>query len=115
MFSNYGDKENALGVAYEDGKVVVWRCQKNQHETIGMIDAPGSPLIYLRMTANSGDRFLFAASRDGRDWKEVNSNADGSYLPPWDRAVRVALTVGGVEGAVAKFEWLRLARLRNAP
>ena len=69
------------------------------------------------MTAKGGDHFRFAVSRDGRNWTEVGEQMNGEYLPPWDRAVRVALTAGGARGAAARFESFRIApakAMRNA-
>jgi len=105
----YGDRENALGVAIGDGKVFVYRREKNEQKIIGEISAPASPLVYLRMTAAGGKQFSFAASSDGRAWTNIGGATEGAYLPPWDRAVRVALTAGGAADAIAKFEWLRIA------
>ena len=68
-----------------------------------------APVITLRMTATGGDHFRFAVSLDGRNWTEVGEPTAGDYLPPWDRAARVALTAGGASGAAAKFEWFRIA------
>ena len=68
------------------------------------------PSVYLRLTARGGNRFQFAVSSDGRDWKPVGETAEGGYLPPWDRSVRVALTVGGVVGAEARFDSFRMER-----
>jgi beta-xylosidase len=104
----YGDDENALGIAVGDSKVTVWRREKGKPQTLATIAAPRAPLIFLRMTATGGDRFRFAMSRDGRSWTEVGEPLNGDYLPPWDRAVRVALTTGGASGAAAKFDWLRI-------
>ena len=64
------------------------------------------------MTATDGHRFRFAWSRNGRDWQTVGDEIDGSYLPPWDRGVRVALTAGGRAGATGKFAYLRMVPLR---
>ena len=58
-----------------------------------------------------GGKYLyFAASTDGREWRNIGPNIDleGKYLPPWDRGIRVALLVGGSEGASASFDWLRI-------
>jgi hypothetical protein len=105
----YGDHENALGIAVGGGKVTVWRREKGDQQALATMDVPRAPLIYLRMTATGGDRFRFAMSRDGQSWKEAGEQMNGNYLPPWDRAVRVALTTGGGNGATAKFEWFRVA------
>jgi len=108
----YGDEENALGVAVGDGKVTVWRREKGKQQTLATKDAPSGPFVYLRMTAKGGDHFRFAMSSDGRNWTEVGDQLKGEYLPPWDRAVRVALTAGGASGAAATFEWFRIAPTR---
>ena len=109
--SAYGDGENALGVAVGGGKVFVWRREKNKDQVLTELDAPNSALTHLRMTATDGHRFRFAISNNGRNWRNVGEEVEGSYLPPWDRGVRVALTVNGAEGASAKFDWLRIAPL----
>jgi xylan 1,4-beta-xylosidase len=105
----YGDEENALGIAVGDGKVTLWRREKGKQEMLATKDAPRAPLVYLKMTATGGDRFRFAVSGDGRSWTEVGEPLKGEYLPPWDRAVRVALTAGGARGAAATFESFRIA------
>jgi hypothetical protein len=106
--SAYGDEENALGFVVGDGKVVLWRREKGKQQTLATRDAPSAPLIELRMTVKDGDHFRFAMGGDGRNWTEVGDQLNGEYLPPWDRAVRVALTVGGARGASARFEAFRI-------
>ncbi len=105
----FGDLDNALGVTLGDGKVTLHRRQKNKTETLGAIDSPALSEIYLRMEAKEGHRFQFSVW-SGTNWKSVGENLDleGDYLPPWDRGVRIALTVGGVGDATAKFDWLRV-------
>ncbi|MFL6274381.1 MAG: family 43 glycosylhydrolase [Blastocatellia bacterium] len=109
----YGDEENALGIALGDGKVIVWRREKGKQQRLATRDAPRGPLIYLRMTARGGDHFHFAVGRDVNSWTEVGEQLNGEYLPPWDRAVRVALTAGGASGAAAKFDWFRIVPPRT--
>jgi beta-xylosidase len=104
----YGDGENALGAAVGDGKVVLWRREKNEQRVVASVDAPASATVYLRMSAREGHRYRFQMSRDARNWREVGEELDGAYLPPWDRGVRVALTAGGARGAIGRFGWLRI-------
>ena len=107
--SAFGDRENALGVSLREGQLVVWKRQRNRHETLGTNAAPDGPAIFLRMTASAGHKFTFAASSDGKRWQPVGGNIDveGAYLPPWDRGIRVALVAGG-ENAKAEFRSLRI-------
>jgi beta-xylosidase len=105
----FGDLQNALGITLGDGKVALRRVQKDKMEMLGSINAPSSDVVYLRMEAKEGHLFQFSVW-DGRDWQNIaeNQSLEGNYLPPWDRGVRIALTAGGVENAVAKFDWLRV-------
>ena len=112
--SAFGDPANALGVAIGEGRAVVWQREKNQHKTVAEMNDVIWPSVYLRLTARGGNRFQFAVSSDGRNWKTVGEPAEGGYLPPWDRSVRVALTVGGVVGAAGRFNSFRMEPSRSA-
>lgn len=104
-----GDVSNALGVTLQKGKATVIRLQKGKTETLASIDVPDLSKTYLRMEANDGHKFHFSVW-DGRNWLKIGDNLDleGRYLPPWDRGVRIGLTIGGVENASVKFDWLRV-------
>lgn len=106
--SAYGDGENALGFGLQNGKIVVWRRERNNQRTLSTTDAPTGNQIYLRLTARDGIFYSFAVSRDGKTFQSVGNEQNGDYLPPWDRGVRVALTTGGAENASARFGFLRI-------
>lgn len=106
--SAFGDVENALGLSVGDGKVFLWRREKNDQRVIETVEAPSGGSLHLRMRAQDGHRYRFSMSSDGRDWKEVGDEIDGSYLPPWDRGVRIALVAGGPKGASGRFGFLRI-------
>ena len=109
----YGDGENALGVSVGDGECTVWRRERNKQQMSGAAELPhGAKTVWLRLTAREGHLFRFAVSTDGRSWRDVGQEVDGSYLPPWDRGVRVALVAGGVDNAVARFGSLRITPSR---
>jgi len=111
--SAFGDPANALGVAVGEGKAVVWQREKNQQKTLAELGGVVWPSVYLRMKATGGNRFQFDVSSDGREWKTVGETAEGGYLPPWDRSVRVALTVGGGVGAEGRFNSFRITPQMN--
>jgi xylan 1,4-beta-xylosidase len=110
--SAYGDAENALGVSVDNKKVVIlWRREKNDYkETIltDFVNTMRGGIVHLRMTAREGHVYRFAVSDDGRKWTDVGGEVDGSFLPPWDRGVRVALVAGGARGLPLRFESLRI-------
>jgi beta-xylosidase len=105
----FGDLGNALGITLGGGKISVRRVQRSNTETLSSVAAPDAQKIYLRIEAKDGHQFRFLFW-NGTDWKNVgeDQSLEGDYLPPWDRGVRVALTVGGSENAFAKFDWIRL-------
>jgi len=107
--SAFGDRENALGVSLRDGQLIVWKRQRNKHETLSTNSAPAGETIFLRMNASAGHKFSFSASADGKEWTTLGGNIDveGNYLPPWDRGIRVVLVAGG-ENASADFRSLRI-------
>lgn len=108
--SAFGDAQNALGFVAGDRRLTVYRRQKGQQREMGSAEMPAGEKIHLRLTASGGHRFRFAVSADGKAWTGVGDDVDleGDYLPPWDRGIRVALTVGGVVSARAQFDHLRL-------
>jgi xylan 1,4-beta-xylosidase len=104
----YGDAENALGLSVGDGRITLWRREKKEQRTLETMPAPSAQSLHIRMRARDGHRYRFSYSTDGRDWKNAGEEIDGSYLPPWDRGVRVALTSGGARNAAAWFGYLRI-------
>ena len=104
----YGDRRNALGIAVRNNSVVLWRRKRGKIAVISTCDIAGSPTVHLRMTVAAGHNYRVAFSLDGKHWADGARKLDGAHLPPWDRGVRVALTVGGVAGARARFDFLRV-------
>jgi xylan 1,4-beta-xylosidase len=105
-----GDADRAIGIAAAGGRVIVWRRNKAQQQTLAAANLPKTSAIVLRMTSREGKRYRFAYSADGHQWQQLGPEADGGYLPPWDLAVRVALSVGGPKGAQGRFDWIRIER-----
>jgi xylan 1,4-beta-xylosidase len=108
--SAFGDLENALGLAFDGEHLQLWRRAKKKDEVILTQNVPAGDELYLKLAARDGHKITFLVSLDGSNWMQVAPEAplEGDYLPPWDRGVRVALTVGGGENAQAKFEWMRM-------
>ena len=106
--SAYSGRDDALGVLAGDGKISLYVRENKKHRIIRAVSAPQTSLLYLRMTVKDGSLYRFALSSDGRDWKEIEEDINGSFM----EAVRVALTAGGSPGATARFEWLRIEPTR---
>lgn len=106
--SVFGNAENAIGISVGDGRAIVWRRQKDRQERLAAANVTVGDAVLLRITASGGSQFTFSMSSDGEEWRTVGDEAKGSHLPPWDLAVRIALTVGGPAGSEARFDWLRV-------
>ncbi|MDB6121232.1 MAG: beta-xylosidase [Pedosphaera sp.] len=106
--SAFGDAANAVGLAIGNGKLILWRRDKGRVQRLSEVDAPPGDKLQLRLTAKEGYRFQFAASGDSEKWVSVGDDLLGKNLPPWDRSIRVALTVGGNEKAEGRFDSFRL-------
>ncbi|MCH5687663.1 hypothetical protein LWM68_27385 [Niabella sp. W65] len=56
--------------------------------------AAASLVLKVAVTDNTGARFLYSAG--GATFKALNAEpVDIAFLPPWDRAVRIALMAKG--------------------
>jgi beta-xylosidase len=110
-----GDSENAMGAVFQDGSIITWRRDKGATRPLARQPAPGAQKIFLRLTALHGYRFQFTVSADGEKWMPCGDSADAKELPPWDRSVRVALTVGGGAGAEGTFDSFSIQPLEPAP
>jgi xylan 1,4-beta-xylosidase len=63
--------------------------------------------LQLRVQAQKGNQYRFAWNPDGRTWTDMlpaNEVANGQFLPPWDRGVRVGMVAQGPATATATFE-----------
>ena len=104
--SAYSWRERALGVSAGGGKVVVWRREGRELKRVAEADAPAADLLHLRMTAEGGERYRFAFSADGREWRELGQAVEGGHV----EGARVALTAAG---GAARFDWVRIAPKRG--
>jgi beta-xylosidase len=107
----FGNRDNLLAITVERStgagapnaadrlRVAVWRTQKGKETTLTSDTVDHRGTVHLQLKATDRTRFQFAVSADGRNWKTLASEAEGSYLPPWDLAVRAALLVAGPDAA----------------
>ncbi len=103
-----GDQENAVGLSVGAENLTLWTLKENKQQILAQVATPREELIQLRLVTSGGDQMEFSWSTDGTNWNTLNKQPlDASYLPPWDRAVRVGLTAKGPADATANFDWFR--------
>jgi hypothetical protein len=108
--SAIGDNGNAVGLSVRNGDMVLWSMRENKLATLAKAPAPQSEVLQLKLTTTNGDKMQFAYSTDGTTWTPMNNGQafDASYLPPWDRGVRVGFTAKGPATATATFDYFKL-------
>ena len=99
-----GDEGNLTGLAVRDGKLLLWRRDKGDQKILAETDAPPGAKVKLRIQAAEGRTYRFFARNEAQPWKEIGNAQPGDQLPPWDRSIRVGLTVGGIANAEAVFD-----------
>lgn len=105
-----GDQNNAIGLSVNNKEIVLWSVKDKERNIISTVEAPDESIIQLKLTTKDGDKMQFSWSTDGNQWHALNADEplDASYLPPWDRAVRVGLNAKGPADTSAGFEWFKL-------
>lgn len=105
----HGDPENTLMLVASGGQVQLIQLEKGQTKTLAEASLPATaPAVQLRVQAQQGSQFTFSWSADGGSrWQPLpaaGTAVNGSYLPPWDRGVRVGVLAQGPATTVASFE-----------
>jgi xylan 1,4-beta-xylosidase len=107
-----GDPKNTIGLLAGAGKLQVQEVRDGKARTLAEMPLPTTgSAVHLRIQAQGGSHFRFAFSPDGRTWTELlpgTDTANGQFLPPWDRGVRVGLVAQGPTSATATFERFEL-------
>jgi beta-xylosidase len=100
-----GDEQNSISVLL-DGQTINIIQVKNNNETTLLTDKVDTKKkLWFQMQVHKGKDLTFLYSTDGLKFYVLNEKPiDGSYLPPWDRAVRAGLISKGKEGQKAVFE-----------
>ena len=101
-----GDPYNALALVAGNGQLHVWHLRSGKHQTLVQVFIEPCDTLSLRLEVWGGQRYRFAYSTDGTTWQPLPTESfslNGTYLPPWDRGVRVALLAQGETGGVATF------------
>jgi beta-xylosidase len=103
-----GDEQNAVGLSIGKAGLVLWRRDRGHYQSLAQTNAPAGSTLRLRLQVAQGNQFHFTASADGKHWQPVGEGSLANNLPPWDRSVRVALTVEGTDAPEARFNSFRL-------
>ncbi|MFD2571497.1 family 43 glycosylhydrolase [Spirosoma soli] len=105
-----GDDDNAIGLSVQNDELRVWKREKGNDQVITTAQLSTTKSVTLQAKVQNGKDILFGYSTDGQTFKALETAPiDGSFLPPWDRGIRVGLTAKGTAGQTAQFDSFVLA------
>ena len=104
--SAFGDVRNATGISADNNKIIVWRVRNDIYTIVAEANISATDTLQFKLVTHEGNHLEYFYSTDGKDWKTLGGIQDGSFLPPWDRGVRVALVSKGK--GVSYFDWFRM-------
>lgn len=100
-----GDDKNMVYASLNGNKVMLVQLKRDQPEVLAEAMVPGvdSLVFKLQVVNNTGASFLY--STNGISFTLLNeAPVDISFLPPWDRAVRISLLAKGATTEQAFFK-----------
>jgi beta-xylosidase len=100
-----GDEKNLIAVSVRSNTLTVWKLENDKATILGEQTIAFGEKIRLRVRVKNGKDVSFSFSLDEKAFTNVSeSPVDGFYLPPWDRAVRVAILSKGKPDTKAAFD-----------
>jgi beta-xylosidase len=104
-----GDDKNAITAVFKNNTLQLVQLQDGKETVLLTSKVLAKNKLYLSMDVSNNKEIRFLHSANGRDYITLNDDpVDGSYLPPWDRAVRVGLVAKGSPGQTAVFDSFEL-------
>ncbi|MGI8599548.1 MAG: family 43 glycosylhydrolase [Chitinophagaceae bacterium] len=110
-----GDERNVIKAVIDYGSIKVIRVKDDIDSTISSQPVAIKNKTQLRMLVRNGKDVTFQYSLNRRDFITLNETpVDGTYLPPWDRAVRAGLIAKGTAGSKGVFrDFIMINRLNR--
>jgi xylan 1,4-beta-xylosidase len=103
--SAIGDEKNTLTLFYYNGMLTLTELKRGKEKIITSKAISITDKVWLRLQSAGGKQYVFLYAANGKTFLPLNEQPfDGSFLPPWDRAVRVGVTAKGEEGKIAAFD-----------
>ncbi|GAB3257764.1 family 43 glycosylhydrolase [Larkinella harenae] len=93
----YGDAQNALGLGVRNGSLELWQVKDGNRSVLKSQAIPtAAKPVTIQLKSRFGQFYQFFWSSDGGKPEPITTTpVDGAYLPRWDRAPRIGLTVSG--------------------
>ncbi|MHA4842582.1 family 43 glycosylhydrolase [Flavitalea antarctica] len=104
-----GDDKNTISLLSDKGKLKIVIQREGKETQLLATTLPRAKTLHLKMSVRDNSNFSFSYSVNGKNFILLNKKpVDGTYLPPWDRALRIGLISKGSPDKVAVFREFRL-------
>ena len=104
-----GDDNNTVSVSASEDSIKVMQLRDGKLTTLASLNLEAGKKLYLRMQVKNGKDISFFYSLMSKEFRPLNSTpVNGSFLPPWDRALRVGLISKGTKEQKAVFKDFKL-------
>ncbi|UOQ73126.1 family 43 glycosylhydrolase [Hymenobacter cellulosilyticus] len=110
-----GDHANTLSLMAGDQSLQLWHVKGGKQECLTKIAVESCKNLSLRLEVWGGQRYRFSYSADGLTWIAMPTESfaiNGTYLPPWDRGIRIALLAQGPATSTVAFNHFSLRNKR---
>ncbi len=106
----YGDANNAIGLAAGKDSLELWQVKEGKRQVLRKQPLPpGSKVVTLLLRGRQGGFYEFGWGVDAAAIQPVAQPAlDGAFLPRWDRAPRIGISVKGKSEARGMFRSVAL-------
>lgn len=100
----YGDASNALGLGVRNGQLELWQVKDGVRTILKTQSVSASAPITLQLKSRFGQFYDFYwATEGGKPEALTQTVLEGGYLPRWDRAPRVGISVSGEKNSTGQF------------
>jgi hypothetical protein len=104
-----GDDQNTVSLYYNNNSLRLVQQREGKDTLLGNVALQPNGSLYLRLNVTNSRFFTFSFSTDGKNYQTVNQKpVNGSFLPPWDRALRIGLVSRGAIAEKAVFDEFQL-------
>ncbi|MCF0052611.1 family 43 glycosylhydrolase [Dyadobacter sp. LJ53] len=95
-----GDDKNLIYAAAKQDSIHVTLVKDGARSSLGAFPvAAGGKHLFIKLTVKNNTDIRFHYSLNGSDFTRLETlSADITYMPPWDRALRVGILGKGVQG-----------------
>jgi hypothetical protein len=104
-----GDDKNTISLLYSNKDIKLIQLKDSVESEIFQKEVNPRRSLFLQMQVSDGKDLTFFYSLDGKNFEQLNATpVDGSFLPPWDRSLRVGIIAKGEANQKVSFDKFQL-------